>query len=120
MICMCGCGLEFEPYRTNQKFINASHCLKYNNKRRSRDRNGYRARADRVKPPVRTGNMTGNPLADMEQRRIDKQIDDRLAAGGDFGRRVSGLEFNQLAEFYQREEQRRGPARSTPPVPCYY
>ena len=117
MICECGCGLEFEPIRPTRRFFNAEHCVSYHNKLRNRARNGVGARLDKIKPPPRPTRQT-NFQADQEQLQLNKMVDERLV-NGDKGRQIKGEEFKALAEFYQKEEARRGPVRSAPPTVWY-
>ena len=85
------CGEEFVPARSTQKF-----CC----------RNHQQAYWKGVKPIGATPKLSCHPL-DMEQMRINREIDDRHAIQCDPGRSIKGKEFRELAKLYAGRDERR-------------
>ena len=90
MICKY-CGKEFEPVRSTQKFCCRNHQQAY-----------WKGAA----PIGATPKPSSHPL-DMEQTRINREVDNRHAIQCDPGRSIKGKEFRELAKLYTERDMRQ-------------
>lgn len=106
------CNVSFTPLHSRQRFCCPDHNVQWQQDEAKRLRAEARAASGRA--PIVNRTPSGyKPRAsasvltpeDLQQLRINQEIDEKYAAGGDPGRRIQGEEFERLAEYYSQQHR---------------